>query len=296
MKHYCQDGGRRAMAMACAIPCLLLALGWPVPAAVPAHHARDAGTIEFDEKSDYSHIRVRRRGDVRTMIFVHDSGGEAIQSIVNLQRPHELLVPYTRCMFITYLFRPKPQQVLIAGLGGGAMVHFLARYDPQLRIDAVEIDPAVVKAAADYFAVRSGGRINVATADAVKYLEETKTRYDAIYMDAFLKPSADTDSTGAPLRMKTIRFYRGVRQRLHPDGVIAFNLNPHKGIDEDLGAIREVFPQVYVFRVSGTNVVAVATQAAKRATTAELKAAPREIDRRFQAGFSFQQLLGNLAH
>ena len=34
-------------------------------------------------------------------------------------------------------------------------------------------------------------------------------KYYVIYMDAFLKPSTDTDSTGAisPLRLKTLAFY-----------------------------------------------------------------------------------------
>jgi hypothetical protein len=41
-------------------------------------------------------------------------------------------------------------------------------------------------------------------------------------------------------------------------------------------------------------VVAVATQAQKRATAAELRAAAREVDRRFKTSFSFQQLLGNM--
>ncbi len=281
--------------LAAALAVVIAALAWVAPAsAAPPHHARDAGAVELDQTSEFSHIRVRKRGDVRTLIFVRSGGEEVTESIVNLKRPYELQLPYTKHMFTTYLFKPKQERVLIVGLGGGAMVHFLTHHDPQLKIDAVEIDPAVVKVAADLFGVRAGGNVNIVTTDAFKFLAETETRYDVIYMDAFLKPSADTDSTGVPLKMKTVEFYKGLHKRLAPDGLMAFNLNPHPKLEEDLGAIRAAFPQVYVFRVADTNVVAIATLEPKRATAAALKSAAHEADLRLKTGFSFQQLLANL--
>jgi len=54
-----------------------------------------------------------------------------------------------------------------------------------------------VQLADKYFDVRSQDNINVVTEDAFKYLKRDKTRYDVIYMDAFLKPSAETDSTAS---------------------------------------------------------------------------------------------------
>src|SRR5262249_18351872 len=152
--------------------------------------AADQGpVVELEEKTDYSKIRITKEKSVRTLWFVPEKGDAIVESMVDLDKPHELLVEYTRYMFASYLFRPKQGKVLIVGLGGGAMIHFLKHYDPQVKVEAVEIDPAVVKVADKYFGIRSGGNVNVITKDALEYLKKTDAKYDVIYMDAFLKPS-----------------------------------------------------------------------------------------------------------
>ena len=117
--------------------------------------------------------------------------------------------------------------MLIVGLGGGAMVHFLEHYDKDVRVDALEIDPVVAQAADRFFNVRSRGNVRVLVSDGFRYLQETDQAYDVIYMDAFLKPSEQTDSTGTPLSLKTERFYKDVQRHLRRPGVVVFNVNPH---------------------------------------------------------------------
>jgi len=252
-------------------------------------------SVELDTTSKYSHIRVKRQGNVYTLVFVRDNGEEAVETEVNVRKPHDLLAPYTRFMFSSYLFRPEQERVLIVGLGGGAMVHFLKHYDPDLHVDALEIDPAVVRIAERYFGVRSEGKVNVLTTDGLDYLEKTETRYDVIYMDAFLKPAADTDSTGVPLAMKTRQFYKGLQDKLTPEGLVAFNLNRSKSTDADIEAIRTAFAQVYVFRSPMGNVVVVASTAGSRLPIPILHARAKEADQRFKANFSFSEMLTRLA-
>ena len=272
--------------------CIVVGTAAGLPAASPARSPR--GPIEFDKVSEFSHIRVRRLKTVRTLIFVRDNGDEAEESMVDVKKPYVLLEPYSKYMFTSYLFQPKPERVLIIGLGGGAMVHFLQHYDPQLRVDAVEIDPAVVSVADKYFECRSGGNINILTADGFKFLETTESRYDVIYMDAFLKPTAETDPTGLALRMKTEQFYRQIQSKLRPDGLVVFNLNLHQTTNDDLQTIRRVFAQAYVFRPVTPNYVVVASSAAERLSPAELKVRARDTDGRFHATFSYQELLKRL--
>ena len=45
-------------------------------------------------------------------------------------------------------------------------------------------------------------------------------------MDAFLKPSENTDLTGALLAMKTEDFYKNLQKKLTRKGLVVFNLNP----------------------------------------------------------------------
>ena len=95
----------------------------------------------------------------------------------------------------------QPQErVLIVGLGGGGMVRFLNHHFMETQVDVVEIDPAVVQIAADYFGTYAGSRTMIVTEDAFVYLKQPHGPYDAIYMDAFLKPAADAGLEGVTQR------------------------------------------------------------------------------------------------
>ena len=184
------------------------------------------GPIEVTSKSDYSHILIRRQGSLRSMNFVRDNGVEQIQSVSNLKQPFELMTQYSRLMFASYLFMAEQKQVLIVGLGGGAMIHFYEHYDPEVKVDVVEIDEKVVELAEKYFDVRTQKNTKIITEDAFKYFKSNKARYDVIYMDAFLKPSEKTDATGQPLRLKMLEFSKGLREQLTPEGIVVINLKP----------------------------------------------------------------------
>jgi spermidine synthase len=252
--------------------------------------AGELTTLELVFNSPYSRIKVTRRGEVRTLWFVRDDGEEVVESIVDGEKPHELIAEYTRFMFLSYLFCPRPERVLIVGLGGGSMVHFLKHYDPNVKVDVVEIDPAVISIADQYFDVRSGGNVTILHRDAFDYLRATETKYDVIYMDAFLKPKNDTDATGVPLQLKTVAFYRDLQKRLTEGGVAAFNLNPHPGLEEDLATLREAFAQAYVFRLSRGGAVVVGAQSAKRVDKAAMLADAEALNERFGTSFSFRKM------
>jgi len=257
--------------------------------------ARTLGRLEHEEVSDFSRIRVRRDGDVRALTFVRDNGQEAVQSRLNLTEPHTLMSPYARGMFASYLYQPQPRRVLIVGLGGGAMVRFLTHHEPQVHIDAVEIDPAVVRLADKYFDVRSGGNVRVHTADAVKFVESTADRYDLILMDAFLRPSSDTDTTGVPTRLKTLAFLGRLKQALAPGGVVAFNVNEHASMADDIAAVAAAFGHVAVYRCPPSdNKVLIATESGL-ATDDEMRARVDALDARFGGALSFADLVRNRA-
>jgi spermidine synthase len=248
-----------------------------------------AGELELDVHSDFSHIVIRRLGSVRSMLFVRDTGEEVLETQVDLRQPHRLQFEYLRFMFASYLLRDQQKDVLIIGLGGGGMVHFLRRIDPEVRIDAVEIDPEVVRLADKYFNVRSEGNVKIATADGFKFIADAKKPYDVIYMDAFLKPSADTDGTGAPLALRTRQFYEQMQSKLKPGGSVVFNLNPHPQLADDVKAIAEAFPQTYVLPLSRFGgAVVVASTAAERVDAKTLVRKGKELDRRFKTDLSFQ--------
>jgi spermidine synthase len=251
------------------------------------------GKLEHEEVSAFSRIRVRRDGDVRALTFVRDNGQEVVQSRVNLNAPQTLQSPYARAMFVSYLYAPHPRRVLIVGLGGGAMVRFLTHHEPQLQIDAVEIDPAVVRVADGYFGVRSGGNVRVHTADAVAFVESTADRYDLILMDAFLRPSSGTDATGVPSGLKTLAFLDRLKRTLAPGGVVAFNVNEHASMADDIAAVTTAFGRAAVYRSPPSDNKVVIATADPFATDDELRARIGPLDARFGGALPFAEVLGN---
>ncbi len=250
------------------------------------------GRLEHEEVSAFSTIRIRRDGDERVMTFVRDNGQEAVQSRVDLTAPQVLASPYARSMFASYLYQPQPRRVLVVGLGGGAMVRFLSHHEPDLRIDVVEIDPVVVRLADHYFGVRSSGNLRVITADAVAFVESTSERYDAIFMDAFLRPSGDTDATGVPAELKTRAFLSRLKEVLAPGGVVAFNINEHARMTDDLALVEETFGRVAVYGCApADNKVAIAV-AGEVATDDALRSRVGTLDGKFNGALSFADLLG----
>ena len=227
------------------------------------------------------------------MNFVRDNGQEQVETVWDTKQPFDLVTQYSRLMFASYFFVPQQKQVLIIGLGGGAMVHFYEHYDPEVKVDAVEIDEKVVQLADKYFDVRTQKNTNIITDDAFKYLKSDKTHYDVIYMDAFLKPSEQTDSTGHPLNLKTIAFYKGLREHLAPDGIVVINLNTHLHTSDDLATIHIAYPQVYSFRASTPNMIVACTWDKARFDTAALHTKAKELDQRLQGDVLVSERAGD---
>lgn len=269
----------------------------PASAAEPPPPALEpVGRQDVEFTSRFSRIVVRQTGAIRTLLFVRDDGDEATQSRMDVHQPSRLVVPYTRSMFASHLFVAAPRKVLLVGLGGGSMVRFLRAHDPEVEVEAIDIDPVVVDIARRWFGTRDDARARLLVADGFDWLATTPARYDVIYMDAFLKPSMLTDETGVPLRLKTVAFFRQIQEKLAPGGVVVFNVNDHATVDEDLAALREAFGQTYVLRVPPAtgNIVVVGTPAKDRATRAALEAAGAKADARLRADFSIARLVDQL--
>jgi spermidine synthase len=252
-----------------------------------------AGSVEYRVKSKYSNILIRKNGTVRTLVFVRDSGEEAMESQIDLNEPDDLRFEYLRSMYLSYGFVTQPRRVLIIGLGGGAMVHFFKKNDPAVHVDVVEIDETVVRLADTYFGVKpgpDGTSPRIVVDDGLAFIARVKEpKYDVIYLDAFLKPSAKTDATGVPLEQRTKQFYRSIQTALNPDGAAVFNINPHEKIQDDVSGIRGAFPQAYAFSLPhNAGKVVVASKVATRVPRSALLKNLAEADEKLQPNFSLR--------
>ena len=246
--------------------------------------------LVYETRSAYSHIQVVEEGSRRSLIFVGDSPLQAVETLIDLREPNRLQHPYARTMMSGLIYRPDASASLMVGLGGGALVRFLNHHFPQMALDVVEIDPAVVFVAREYFAFVPGPRTRILVEDGLEYLRRSRERYDLIFMNAHLHPGEGTDAAGMPLHFQEAEFLKGLHQRLHPGGVVMFNMIGSRDTPNYLRNIRAAFPFVEVLRPAGSgNFIAVG--ALERPGEDALRERARALDRRGGFGFSFERLL-----
>ena len=254
------------------------------------------GEIIHEITSDYSHIRIRERGNVRCLTFVDPKGREERQSAIDMKNPHAMQLGYTSSFFASLLIREPQEHVLIVGLGGGGMVRFLNHAFPLTMVEAVEIDPVVVDVAKNYFGTMEGPMTKIHVADAFDYLKEPHGPFDALYMDAFLKPSVDSGLENVTQRLKTLEFLQSLRQQLKPGGIVAFNLHEHaSSTPDDLDAVKAAFSQVYLFGVPRTgNLIAICTQEEQRIATETLTERADRLETKLDVDLPWQSFVTEL--
>jgi spermidine synthase len=176
-----------------------------------------AEEVLHTERSLYRQIVVYQDGRLRCMRFTRLA--TARQSCVDLDDRPRLVFEYLRMMLGALYLAPEPRRVLVIGLGGGTLTDALQRVLPDAQIDAVEIDPAVVRVARQYFDFQPAPRTRVHEEDGrvfVKRAMKDAQRYDLILLDAY-------DHEYIPEHMLTREFLQEVKGVLAPGGVLAAN-------------------------------------------------------------------------
>ncbi|MEM7182966.1 MAG: fused MFS/spermidine synthase [Spirochaetota bacterium] len=253
-----------------------------------------ASKLIYETRSKYSHIKVKDKNGRRYLYFVRDTGREVIESAIYVNKPYELCIPYTKFMFSSRLFVPQAKHVLIIGLGGGSMVHFINHYFPETLVDSVEIDPKIVSIARKYFFLRPRKGNHIIIQNAYKYIASSGSKYDIIYMDAFLKPSAITDSTGMPENLKSKIFYTRLKKHLTKNGIVVFNLNSHKNRKLDIENIKKSFFQTFQFKVPNRRNLILVAVTGPGFTRDVLEKNGSFLDREKKIHFSMKALLDYL--
>ena len=256
------------------------------------------GDIIHEESSDFSTIRIREKGSMRSLLFVDPEGFEQCQSSIDLDHPGELMLGYSKTIFASHLFVHPQERVLVVGLGAGGMVQFMNEAFPETLVEAVEIDPVVVRLAGEYFGTLEDDQLKIHTGDAFEFFGrgEEQTAYDVVYMDAFLRAPESSGLDVKTARLKTVSFLQNIAGRLTDDGAVAFNLiEAEASTPEDLQSIQEVFPRVYEFSVPGTgNLVVIALKSAEKVSLATLEERAEKLDGEMEVPLSFTELIQSI--
>jgi spermidine synthase len=164
----------------------------------------------------------------------------ATQSEMACDAPNELVVPYTQTMMGFLLFKPRPEKIVMIGLGGGSIPKYCYAKIPAASVVTVEIDPDVM-ALRDLFCVpRDDDRFQVLCEDGAVFVRNAINSADVLLVDGF-------DMNGQSAQLCTQAFYDDCYRSLAPDGILVVNLpveDPHIG--RSVARIRHRFENAVV--------------------------------------------------
>jgi spermidine synthase len=167
-------------------------------------------------RSPFNDILVIERENLREMWF-QGNGRFYLQTRIDLDRPRDLALVYTRLLLAPLIWNPNPSRILMIGLGGGVLPRFLNEVYPDIAIDVVEVDPRVTELARRYFNFKENPQLRVFEDDGRAFVKKQGQKYDMVFLDAFKGGSV-------PFHLKTVEFYREIAQSLKEDGILVTNL------------------------------------------------------------------------
>jgi spermidine synthase len=193
---------------------LVVAAALAALVAIPPGAVKARDGLLHEETSYQQYIQVVEEDDGRRLLYLNE--GIAVHSV---WRRNEVLTGGVWDSFLALppLLGRELERVAILGNAAGTTARALGVYYPNAKIDGVELDPAVSRVGRRYFGLDDNPRLTVHDADARPFLRSTDEQYDLIVVDAYHQPYV-------PFYLATREFFRLVRDRLAPGGIVALNV------------------------------------------------------------------------
>ena len=195
--------------------------------------------------SIYGNLAVIGTGNIRS---IYDNG------VILASAPDESAAE--EAVHYGLLEHPAPKQVLLIGGGINGSITEALKHPTVGRIDYVELDPALIGMARQFFPVQSAGlsdpRVHTHYADGRYYLKSTPETFDVIILNL---PDPQTAQLN---RFYTAEFFRTAANHLASGGLLALQLrSSEEHISPDLAeflrciqhTVQQVFP--YVVAIPG---------------------------------------------
>jgi spermidine synthase len=162
--------------------------------------------------SIYGNLTITETGNLRT---IYDNG------MILANAPDESAAE--EAVHYALLEHRAPRKVLMIGGGVNGGIAQALKHPTVERIDYVELDPALIDMARQFFPAESASlvsdpRVHLHYADGRRYLKTVSDRFDVILLNV---PDPQTAQLN---RFYTAEFFRSARDHLAPDGLLAFEL------------------------------------------------------------------------
>ncbi|WP_321791980.1 spermidine synthase [Caballeronia sp. J97] len=206
-------------------------------------HQRDdddlanAPRIDAPRKPRFAPVTFSEEGGVRYLHF----GTEWVQGAMRLKKPDHIELEYAQQMMAWLLFVETPERIVQLGLGAAALTKFCHRFLKRAKVEAVELNPAVVIAARAMFELPyDDARLTVTERDAWEFVNDRANHgtIGALQIDLY-------DATARGPVLDSVSFYRACRACLTPEaGVVTINLfGDHPSFVRNMRHLKEAFDQ-----------------------------------------------------
>jgi spermidine synthase len=194
----------------------------------------DAPPVEAPRKPRFAPVTFSEEGGVRYLHF----GTEWVQGAMRLRKPDHLELEYAQQMMAWLLFLETPKRIVQLGLGSAALTKFAYRFLKHARVEAVELNPAVVVAARTMFELpHDDARLTVHETDAWDFVNDRANHHTigVLQIDVY-------DATARGPVLDSVAFYRAVRACLTQAGVVTVNLfGDHPSFVRNMKRLNEAF-------------------------------------------------------
>jgi spermidine synthase len=192
-----------------------------------------AGTLEYYREGAAGTVSVRQMAGSRAL---------AIDGKIDASNAGDMLTQRLLGA-LPVLLHPRPQELLVIGLGSGVTAGAALAAAPLRRVDIVEISPEVVEAS-NFFSRENGNvlrspSVRLVVGDGRSHLLLARRRYDVIVSE----PSNPWMAGVAALF--TREFFEAARERLQPDGLLCQWAHTYEMSPRDLKSIVASFASVF---------------------------------------------------
>ncbi|WP_028205754.1 class I SAM-dependent methyltransferase [Paraburkholderia nodosa] len=206
----------------------------PRRAAAAADDLDNAPVIEAPRKPRFAPVTFSEENGVRYLHF----GTEWVQGAMRLAKPLHIELEYAQQMMAWLLFLATPERIVQLGLGAAALTKFAHRYLRPAKVEAIELNPAVVVAARTMFELPyDDARLTVRELDAWDFVQDRANHgtIGALQIDVY-------DATARGPVLDSVAFYRAVRACLTEAGVVTINLfGDHPSFVRNMKRLNEAF-------------------------------------------------------
>ncbi len=165
------------------------------------------------ERRDFN-CQVWTENDFRYLTFDNN----IIQTKMDLKQKHKLLLEYLNAMVKALYFVKDPKDILLIGLGGGSLIHYLQHYYPHSHITVIEKEDVIIECAQNYFDInKSNHRLKIIAQDVFNYIQNSNDKFDVVLVDACNL----NENIIQPLALQ--QMYISFQSCLKSDGTIAIN-------------------------------------------------------------------------